>query len=88
MHIIDFQPFFCDLKDLNDGGIPLKHIYKRQMISPFNLFYNSNAMIQAEQRVIKQVKNQSSYVNRDPSKNSEEKKEFMDKVIKEILKSD
>jgi hypothetical protein len=58
------------------------------MISPFNLFYNSNAMIQAEQRAIKQVKNQNSYVNRDTSKNPEEKKEFMDNVIKEILKSD
>ena len=29
VHIIDFQPFFCDIKDLVEGGISLKHIYKR-----------------------------------------------------------
>ena len=29
-----------DIKDLDEGGVPLEHIYKRQMISPFNLFWN------------------------------------------------
>lgn len=46
MHILDFKPFFCDIKDLTEGGIPLEHIYKRQMITPFNLYYNQTDMIE------------------------------------------
>jgi hypothetical protein len=46
VHILDFKPFFCDIKDLTEGGIPLEHIYKRQMITPFNLYHNQTGMIE------------------------------------------
>lgn len=55
MHIIDFQPFFCDIKDLDEGGIQLKHIYKRQMISPFNLFWMQNDMIEVVTRNLRKI---------------------------------
>lgn len=46
VHILDFKPFFCDIKDLTEGGNSLKDIYKRQMISPFNLYYNQTDMLE------------------------------------------
>ena len=58
VHIIDFKPFFCDIKDLTEGGVPLKDIYKRQMISPFNLYLNQTDVIEALLKPVRLLKKQ------------------------------
>ena len=45
----------CDIKDLDEGGIELKHIYKRQIISPFNLFWMQNDMLEILNKSIKRM---------------------------------
>ena len=55
MHIIDFKPFFCDIKDLNEGTV-LKDIYKRQFISPFNFHFNQTEMIEVLTKQIRAAK--------------------------------
>jgi hypothetical protein len=54
IHIIDFKPFFCDMKDLVEGN-SLNDIYKRQMISPFNLYYNWTEVVEANSKVIQNI---------------------------------
>ena len=56
IHILDFQPFFCDIKDLVKGGISLNHILKRQMITPFNLYFNQNDIIEVNLKKIKELR--------------------------------
>jgi len=58
VHILDFQPFFCDIKDLVEGGISLNHIYKRQMITPFNLYFNQNDIIELNAKKMRSLKKQ------------------------------
>lgn len=68
VHILDFKPFFCDIKDLTEGGIPLKHIYKRQMITPFNLYYNQTDMVEVLLKNIRLLKRQYSKMHTDGKK--------------------
>ena len=73
---------FCVINDLNEGGISLQHIYKRQVISPFNLFYNQNDIIELV-TIVTIVTRQLKYLKKQQHKqlaqvfNKSEREELM-----------
>ena len=40
------EPFLCDIEDLNKGNVDLSNMYKRQIISPFDLKFEMRDIIE------------------------------------------
>jgi hypothetical protein len=55
LEIDGLQPFFCDIKDLYEGGLSLTTLSKRQMIYPFNMKYESVDMIESQRKQMQEV---------------------------------
>ena len=65
LDIAQLQPFFCDINDLDEGGLSVQYLNKRQMIYPFNLGYGNLEIIECRQKSIANViaQNQMSEEN-------------------------
>ena len=55
LEIVGLQPFFCDIKDLYEGGLSMTTLSKRQMIYPFNMKYESVDMIESQRKQMQEV---------------------------------
>ena len=48
LNLIDLSPFTCNLRDLN--GTSFKRVRKRQLMTPFTVFYVSREIMQLTRR--------------------------------------
>ena len=55
LEIIGLQPFFCDIKDLYEGGLSMTTLSKRQMIYPFNMKYESVDIIETQRKLMREA---------------------------------
>jgi hypothetical protein len=67
VHLIDFQPFLCEVAQLHRGDLPLHHLTKRQLVSPFNLYFNSAGLVELDARRVPQAASTRGALNAEPS---------------------
>lgn len=53
LEIVGLQPFFCDIKDLYEGGLSMTTLSKRQMIYPFNMKFESVDIIEGQRKLMR-----------------------------------
>jgi len=55
LEIVGLQPFFCDIKDLYEGGLSMTTLSKRQMIYPFNMKFESVDIIESQRKLMQEA---------------------------------